>query len=63
MYGGVTVDIAAETLLKLRQSPAWNELEANHKEVGGCVSTQESDWEILSGGIQFNDIAQIFEGD
>ncbi len=61
MDGGVTVDIAAETLSQLRSDPIWQQLEAAHVNVGGCVSTQESDWEIISSGIQLSDIARIFE--
>ncbi len=62
MDGGVTVDIAAATLGELRSDPTWQQLEAAHASVGGCVSTQESDWEIIEGGIQLNDLAAIFKG-
>jgi hypothetical protein len=62
MDGGVTVDIAAETLTQLRADPTWQQLEAAHANVGGCVNTQESDWEIIEGGIQLNDLAEIFKG-
>jgi hypothetical protein len=63
MDGGVTVDIAASTLSQLRCDPTWQQLETAHASVGGCISTQESDWEIISGGIQFGDLTQMFEGD
>ncbi len=62
MDGGITVDIAASTLSQLRCDPTWQQLEAAHASVGGCVSTQESDWEIIEGGIQLDDLAAIFKG-
>ncbi len=61
MDGGITVDIAASTLSQLRCDPTWQQLETAHANVGGYVNTQESDWEIIEGGIQIGDLNAIFE--